>query len=88
MAFPYLSEYNVEQGDKGHFDSESDSASRLDFAHYSELARTPGLPMPWRGAYAMLVNLATSTTDAYLEETGSWDTAAAGECGRAEQCLR
>ena len=78
MAFPYLSEYNVEQGDKGHFDSESDSASRLDFAHYSELARTPGLPMPWRGAYAMRVGLATSTTDAYLEETGSWDLSADG----------
>lgn len=78
MAYPFLSEYNVEQGDKGHFDSESDSASRLDFAHYSTLAQTPGLAMPWRGAYAMRVNLDTSTTDAYLEETGSWDTAASG----------
>lgn len=78
MAYPFLSEYNVEQGDKGHFDSESDSASRLDFAHYSTLAQTPGLAMPWRGAYAMRVDLAASTTDAYLEETGSWDTAASG----------
>lgn len=78
MAYPFLSEYNVEQGDKGHFDSESDSASRLDFAHYSTLAQTPGLAMPWRGAYAMRVDLATSTTDAYLEETGSWDLSADG----------
>ena len=78
MAFPYISEYNVEQGDKGHFDSESDSTGRLDFAHYSTLARTPGLAMPWRGAYAMCVNLATSTTDAYLQEDTSWDTAADG----------
>ena len=78
MAYPYLTEYNVEQGDKGHFDSESDSASRLDFAHYSTLAQTPGLAMPWRGAYAMRVNLATSTTDAYLQEDTSWDTAADG----------
>ena len=78
MAFPYISEYNVEQGDKGHFDSESDSTGRLDFAHYSTLAQTPGLAMPWRGAYAMRVNLATSTTDAYLQEDTSWDLAADG----------
>ena len=78
MAFPFLSEYNVEQGDKGHFDSESDSTDRLDFAHYSTLAQTPGLAMPWRGAYAMRVNLATSTTDAYLQEDTSWDLAADG----------
>jgi len=78
MAFPYISEYNVEQGDKGHFDSESDSTARLDFAHYSTLSCTPGLAMPWRGAYAMHVNLATSTTDAYLQEDTSWDTAADG----------
>ena len=78
MAFPFLSEYNVEQGDKGHFDSESDSTGRLDFAHYSTLAQTPGLAMPWRGAYALRANLATSTTDAYLEETGSWDLSADG----------
>lgn len=78
MAYPYLSEYNVEQGDKGHFDSESDSTGRLDFAHYSTLAQTPGLAMPWRGAYALRANLATSTTDAYLEETGSWDLSADG----------
>lgn len=78
MAHPYLSEYNVEQGDKGHFDSESDSAGRLDFAHYSTLARIPGLAMPWRGAYAVRVDLAASTTDAYLEETGSWDLSADG----------
>ncbi len=78
MAYPFLSEYNVEQGDKGHFDSETDTTSRLDFAHYSTLARTPGLAMPWRGAYCVRVNLATSATTAYLEETGSWDLAADG----------
>lgn len=78
MAFPFLSEYNVEQGDKGHFDSESDSANRLDFAHYSQLAQVPGLAMPWRGAYCVRVNLATSTTDAYLQEDTSWDLSASG----------
>ena len=34
--------------------------------------------MAWRGAYALRANLATSTTDAYLEETGSWDLSADG----------
>ena len=76
MAYPFISDYNVEQGDKGHFDSESDSTGRLDFAHYSDLARTPDLAMPYRGAYCVRVNLATSTTDAYLQEDTSWDLSA------------
>ena len=64
MAFPFLSEANFEDGTKGHFDSETDTGSRLDIAHYSTLAKIPGLAMPWRGAYAVRVNLATSTNDA------------------------
>ncbi len=78
MAFPWLSECNFEDGTLGHFDSESDSTNRLSFAHYSDLAKVPGLAMPWRGAYAMRVNLATSTTDAYVQENASWDLAADG----------
>ena len=78
MAFPYISEYNVEQGDKGHFDSETDTTARLDFAHYSDLARIPGLAMPWRGAFCVKVDLAASTTDAYLQEDTSWDLSASG----------
>ena len=78
MAYPYLSNANFEDGTKGHFDSESDSANRLDFAHYSQLAQIPGLGMPWRGAYCVRVDLSASTTDAYLQEDTSWDLAAAG----------
>lgn len=77
MAFPYLSENSFELGTRGHFDAESDSAGRLDFPHYSDLAGVPGLPAPYRGAYCMRVAL-TSTTDAYVQETGSWDTAGTG----------
>lgn len=80
MAFPFLSQANFAAGGLGHFDAETDTESRLDIPHYVTLARTPGLPMPWRGAYAMRVTLVNDGTpaDAYLQETGSWDTAAAG----------
>lgn len=80
MAFPFLSENGFEDGTRGHFDSETDTESRLDFPHYSELARTPGIGMPYRGAYCMRVNLANdgSPADAYVQETGAWDLAASG----------
>lgn len=80
MAFPFLSECKFEDGTKGHFDTETDTETRLDIPHYSTLAAKPGLSMPWRGAYCMRVNLANDGTpaDAYLQETGSWDTAASG----------
>lgn len=78
MAFPYLSENTFGDGSRGSFDAESDSASRLDFPHFSELARFTNNPMPYMGAYCMRVNLATSTTNAYVQETGSWDLSAAG----------
>ena len=80
MTFPFLSQNNFSDGTLGHFDAETDTESRLDFPHYVTLARVPGLPMPWRGAHCMRVALANDGTpaDAYLQETGSWDTAAAG----------
>lgn len=80
MAFPFLSEENFETGSYSHFDSEVDTESRLDFPHYAALAKIPGVPMPFRGAYCMRVALANdgSPADAYLQETGSWDTAADG----------
>lgn len=78
MAFAFLSEEGFEAGTKGHFDTESDTASILDFPHFSTLAQTPGLAMPYRGAFCMRVGLNGGTTDAYLQETGSWDTAASG----------
>ena len=80
MAFPFLSEAGFETGTLGHFDAETDTESRLDFPHYSALAAVPRLSMPFRGAYCLRVNLANDGTpaDAYVQETGSWDTAAAG----------
>lgn len=78
MAFAYLSDNGFETGAAGHFDVESDNDSRLDFPHYSTLAAIPGMPAPYRGAYCLRVNLGTSTTAAYVQETGSWDTSADG----------
>lgn len=77
MAFPYITEANFEDGTLGHFDVETDTETRLDFPHYTELARYPHTHtlMPWRGAYCMRVKLENDGTpaDAYLQETGSWD---------------
>ena len=80
MAFPFVSETNFETGTLGSFDAEADTESRLDFPHYSELARFPHThtAMPWRGAYCMRVKLENDGTpaDAYVQETGSWDMTA------------
>jgi hypothetical protein len=80
VAFPYLSENGFETGTLGHFDTKVDTETRLDFPHYSELARIPGASSPFRGAYCMRVKLENdgSPADAYVQETGSWDTAADG----------
>lgn len=78
MAFPFLSETGFESGTLDHFDTEIDSANILDFAHFSELARTPRIAMPYRGAYAMRIAVNGGTTDAYVQETGSWNTPASG----------
>ena len=76
MAFPFISEVGFEAGTLGSFDSETDTDSKLDFPHYSALARVPGLAMPYRGAYCMRVDLAGGTNDAYVQEDDDWDMAA------------
>jgi len=76
MAFPYTTMASFEDGTLGHFDAETDTGSKLDFPHYTELARHPGLPAPYRGAYCMRVDLAPSTNQAIVQETGAWDLTA------------
>lgn len=78
MAFPYLLEADFEDGTLGAFDSETDTANKLDFPHYSTLASIPGMTSPFRGAYCLRVQLDGSTADAYLTEGSAFDTAAAG----------
>lgn len=84
MAFPWVTEENFEDGTLGHFDAETDVDGRLDFPHYSTLARIPGAGSPYRGAYCMRVGLAGASNPAYVQETGSWDMTA----GSAELYLR
>jgi hypothetical protein len=78
MAFPFLSEFNGELGTNGHFDSEVDTDNKLDVMHYSDMARIPGLPAPWHGAFALVSNLSKGVNTAYLQEDTSWDLSASG----------
>ena len=81
MAFPFISESGFESGGTltvapDHWDALSPSPfTRATFAHYSEMAAIPGLPAPWRGAFAFVTNLATNTTDHYVREDTAWDVA-------------
>lgn len=67
MAFPFIFEENFEAGDKGGFDSESDTNNNLDFPHYSALAKIPDMEVPFRGAHCMRV-VFNDTDDAILLE--------------------
>lgn len=79
MAFPFTAEENFESGGVGDFNSETDTDSRLDFPHFSELAAIPGTPMPWRGAYCMRVKFGAGfEADAYVQENDDWDIASDG----------
>jgi hypothetical protein len=78
MAFPYLAHVNFEDGTKQSFNTETDTGGKLDFAHYSTLAKIPGMPAPWRGAYCMRIDLAPGTQDAYLQEDDDLDLSADG----------
>ena len=64
MAHPWIFESNFESGDETEWDTEVDGGSQLDFPHYSELARTPGLPMPFNGAYCARWQLISGLTAA------------------------
>lgn len=78
MAFPFLGEESFELGTRGTFDAISNGNSKITFAHASDLAAIPGLPAPFRGAFVMQINLALGTTDAYVQETGDYDTSTSG----------
>lgn len=64
---------NFERGsdglaDAGRFDSETDTANQLDIPHYTTLARTTGLPMPYSGAYCLRAALTGGNADAFVTE--------------------
>jgi hypothetical protein len=71
-----------EDGTVGHFATVvgADTNSAVSFPHYTELARTPGLAMPYRGAYCMKVDLATaSTAGGWIQDDANWDVTTATE---------
>lgn len=55
MAFPFILESNFDLGTNAEWTSESDTGSLLDFPHFSELARIPGMPAPYKGGHCMRV---------------------------------
>lgn len=74
MAIPYLFFENFATGGKGLWDTEVDTATILDFPHYTALA-AQGLA-PYRGAYCMRIRANGGTTAAYVKEDTSLDIAA------------
>lgn len=78
MAFPWIFHSNFESGSNAEWDTETDSASKLSFPHYSTLTNISHAPMPFRGAYCAMIDLSVGTTsDATLTE-GDIDIADAG----------
>jgi len=69
MAFPFIFEANFELGDASEWDSETDTASQLDFPDYKELARSPHrTSTPFSGANCMRAQLTGGTADAFVLE--------------------
>jgi hypothetical protein len=69
VAFAWIFESNFEAGTVGEWDSESDTASQLDIAHYADLARFPWpTAAPLSGAYCLRLTLSGGTADATLTE--------------------
>jgi len=69
MAFPFIFESNFEIGDTTEWDSETDTVSQLDIAHFTELCRFPWpTAIPFLGAYCMRLTLSGGTADAFLTE--------------------
>jgi len=77
MTLPYAFQEDFEQGTLGNFNSETDTESKLSVEHYSVTAKLPFVDsVPYRGAYAALIDLALGTADAYYQEDDGFDVAA------------
>ena len=67
MAYPWIFSEGFEAGSAGGFDSEADDDSKLDFRQFPLSYSEHGI-LPYRGAYAMHIDLSGGTNDAYLQE--------------------
>ena len=68
MSLPYIFESSWDTGDASEWDSEQDTGSALDIVHYREMARFPGYPAPYRGAYCMRILDIADTNEHSLKE--------------------
>lgn len=69
MSFPFIFEAVFEDGDNSEWDSETDTASQLDFPSYKDLARLPyRSAAPSSGASCMRAVLSGGTADAFVTE--------------------
>lgn len=71
MSFPFIVDSDFEEGNvaDSNWDSETDTASQLDFAHYKTLANLPwSTAAPFKGAYALRATLSGGTADAFVTE--------------------
>lgn len=79
MAYPWTFHANFEQAFATEWDvAESDTGSKLDRVHYATLAQygtTPSIPMPFRGAYCMRVDLTTGDANDHTVGDGDIDIA-------------
>lgn len=73
MAFPYIFHANFAAGSNAEWDSETDTGSKLDFPHYSALAKIPAMPAPYSGAYCMRIQM--GDTNAHTLTEGDIDIA-------------
>jgi hypothetical protein len=73
VAFPWIFHSNFAAGTNAEWDSESDTGARLDFPHYSALAKIPGMPAPYSGAYCMRIQM--GDTNAHTLTEGDIDIA-------------
>lgn len=76
MAFPWIYENSFENPTTPFgADSESDTGSKLSVVPYFELARTPGLAMPYRGASCLMIDLRNGDTNDHTLTEGDIDIA-------------
>ncbi len=67
MAHPFIFEDNWESGGVTAWDSETDTGSKLDVVHYTTLAKIPGMPAPYRGAYCMRIQCGDTNDHTLIE---------------------
>lgn len=77
MAFPWTEATGWETGATEWDGTSVDSNSKMKFVHYTDMVKEVG-EVPFRGAYALHVDLSGGTADAYVLENTNLDISASG----------